>query len=82
MSIFLEMKAATGDAYFTIVDAGRSGRRLYWSDFAEPIKGSWKARRAITILFWPTAGGSRATADGATNLDQQLGCQMNALLDA
>ena len=71
--IFLEMKAATGDAYFTIVDAGRDWRdvSLRWSDFgAEPNKGSSGKLRpgTITNIVLADEGKAAATADGTRRI--------------
>lgn len=50
--VFVEMKAASGEAYFTMVDAGRDWRdvSLRWSDFgAEPNNGSSRKLKPGTI---------------------------------
>jgi hypothetical protein len=66
--VFLEMKAASVDAYFTVVEAGRDWRyvTLRWSDFgAEPNNGSSGNLRpgTITDIVLADEGKVAATED-------------------
>ena len=71
--VFLEMKAASGDAYFTIVEARRDWRdiNLRWSDFgAEPNKGSSGSLKpgAITNIVLADEGKVAAAEDGTRRI--------------